>query len=490
MSGPVTEMPAKTQTPFLRLSANVVQLTRPNGSIVWTVPMVSIQPADLVAEGDFTGDGVPDYVLLEVRFAVPAQTCGAQPLGETQLVFVNGATGAYSKPVPATPDRCWPNLGYATHHWGIGTTYVGHCLSGVPVSQVVVFPFYATSGQVLRYTARTGWRQVTGAVAELAFPSSAAFDSVYDANNASPWTVTNDYGTCYVENSHVPNAIFIGTGGSTTGLFVLTSSRALIYRPDLTPTSDFVWSYAEGNGRNYGLIESHQVDTGLMVTLVGGCSTAKTRDSMRTGALSTDPCGLQHHYEWFLVKGTSIVDHAGRFYGWAGSDGLWQNRLEFPFPSEVPLAGTSLWSVFNLYRDGEWRIQLLPNPVDPNHVIEAPGWYVWGSAYDPSGQLLLAATRTPATESTDVASYIPPWEFDLLRWSDGALVSVAHHVGVVPSLILYPPGPGYHVSDGDTFGLFAVPARNGGSNKLLVEAPDGSQQYVNIPDSQGSTPHR
>jgi hypothetical protein len=217
------------------------------------------------------------------------------------------------------------------------------------------------------------------------------------------------------------------------------------------------------------------------VTLIGGCSVAKTHDTMRTGQLSDDPCGLFHHYEYFLVRGRSIIQHSGQFYGWYGTVGPWQDRLEFPFPSQIPLNGGSLWSVFNLYRDGQWRAELLPNPANPNSAIEVPGWYVWGSVTDRFGRVLLAATRTVATASTAVESYVPPWEFDFLAWQDGHLVSLMHRDGVVPSLVLYPPGPDYHVSDGDTFGLLQTRSRFNLFSSLLVESRAGAQSYVSLP---------
>jgi len=484
--GPLTEWPWSEQAKFLRLANTSVELDNVDGSVVWTVPIDSAQEPDLVGEGDFTGDGVSDFIFDEVRPSSPAQLCAGRVMSESDLVFVDGSTGAATRPIPPTLDLCWANLGYSTHQWGVGTAYVGQFQPGLAASEVLVFPYYATFGWVLAYDSGVGWRVAQGAQQYLAYPSSPAFDAAYDSANASPCTPIPGQSGCYVENSHVPNAVFIGAPGPTSGLLVMTSQRAFIYRPDFTPTSDFVSSYAEGDGRNYGLLEAHQLGAGEMVTLIGGCSVAKTRDSMRLGQLSDDPCGLQHHYEWYTVQGDSILGHAGRFFGWAGTDGPYQNRLEFPFPSAVPLTGAALWSVFNLYRDGEWRAELLPNPADPGQAIEVPGWYVWGSVSDGSGGVLLAATRTIATPTIDVKSYVPPWEFDLLRWQDGGLVSVSHHAGVVPSLALYPPGPSYHVSDGDTFGLVDQQSQHSGLHRLLVETQDGKQGYVNLPGVRGS----
>jgi hypothetical protein len=218
------------------------------------------------------------------------------------------------------------------------------------------------------------------------------------------------------------------------------------------------------------------------VTLIGGCGVAKTRDTMHTHRLSDDPCGLQHHYEYFYIQDQLIVQHEGAFFGWAGTDGLWQNRLEFPFPSNVALTGGSLWSVFNLYRDGEWRAELLPNPADPESAIEAAGWYVWGSVSNRSGKVFLAATRTASTESTSVDSYVPPWQFDFLAWRAGGLVSARHYDDLVPSLALVPPGPGYHASDGDPFTLLERPSGSCGPNQVMVETMSGDESFVPVPD--------
>jgi hypothetical protein len=373
-------------------------------------------------------------------------------------------------------DICWDQYGYPTHQWGDGTAYIGHLLSGQPGNQVVVMPYFATEGWVLSFDSRDGWRQV-GA---LSYPSTPAFDVAYDSSNSTPCQTIPDTNHCWQKWSHVANAIFVG-GAQAPGLLLLTTHRAVVYRPDFTPTSDVVWSYAEGGGRDYGLVESHQVANGTAVTLVGGCSVAKTRDTMHTHALSSDNCELFHHYEYFLVQGQSIIQHTGRAFGWFGTVGRWQDRAEFPFPSMIPMSRQHLWSIFNLYRDGQWRAQLLPDPSDPNSTIEVPGWYVWGSVSDRMGNVFLAATLSPATASTDVASYVPPWQFDLLLWSNGQLVSVSHYDGVAPSLVRYPPGPGYHAADGDTFGLVEQRPSFPPFNRLLVETADGEQSYITVP---------
>ncbi len=475
--GPVTRWPWSSRAQYLSLDAKRVQLTNLDHSVVWTAAVSSRLEPDLVAEGDFTGDGVPDFIFEEVRPVSPVQYCAGKPMDETQLLFVDGASGRSWRPVPPLLDICWEAYGYRTHQWGVGSGYIGGLAQGYTTNQVVLFPYYATSGTVLVFDRTAGWKQI----ATLPYPSTPAFDSAYNAANHSPCLPIPGADHCFAKYSHVANAIFVGKGGPGAGLMVLTTNRAVIYRPDFTPTSDYVWGYPEGGGRDYGLVESHDVGGDKVVTLVGGCSVAKTHDTMRTGELSDDPCGLFHHYEYFLVHGQSIVQHSGRFFGWYGSVGLWQDRLEFPFPSQIPLTGGSNWSVFNLYRDGQWRAQLLPDPANPDSTIEVPGWYVWGSVTDGFGRVMLAATRTRATDSTAVESYVPPWEFDLLQWRDGQLVPLLHRDGVVPSLVLYPPGPDYHVSDGDTFGLVETRPFFNPFGLLMVESRDGVQSYVTVP---------
>jgi hypothetical protein len=473
----VTQWPWTTQTQLLKLTPAKVQLTNPNGSIVWTVATNSAEEPDLAAEGDFTGDGIADFVVVEYRPVSPIQYCYRDVLSETQLVFIDGANGRSWRPVPAMRDICW-SYGYPTHQWAVGTTYIGP-FEHPGQNDVVLFPYYAQFGSVLNFDSRHGWRLVRK---DIAYPSTGAFDSVYNATNGAPCLRPPGASGCWVQYSHVANAIFVGGGGSTSGLLVMTSNRAVIYRPDLTPTSDLVWSYSRGGGRNYGLVESTPMSGGQMVTLVGGCSVSSSRLDMRTGLLSVEGCALFHHFEYFFVQGQKIVQHDGREFGWAGTDGLLQNRLEFPFPSTVPLTGTSMWSIFNFYRDGLWRVELLPNPADPAAAIEIPGWFVWGFMSDRSGHVLLAGTRMIATSTTTLQSFVPPWQFDILRWQEGALVSVAHYDGVSPSMVLYPPGPGYHATNGDTFGLVENTAARGMPNQLLVESAAGNRSWVSVPD--------
>ena len=483
--GTAAEWPWSSTTRVVRTTTSTVELTRIDGSVVWTVAVSSTLPPDVVARGDFTGDGTADFIFEEVQPS--SQRCVGHAAGRTQLVFVDGASGAAARPLAPLNDLCWTAYGYATHQWGVGSAYIGDLIPGSPGNEVMLFPYYATDGIVLTFDPSTGWKRLPKT---LPYPSTSRFDQVYNVSNPTSCKRTLEAPAhCFKKWSHVANGIFLGDEGKAP-LLVLTSYRAVFYRSDLTPTGDYTWGYPEGGGRDYGLVESHDVAGGKMVTLIGGCSVAKTHDTMITGRLSEDHCGLFHHYEYFLVRGNSIVRHAGRFYGWYRTVGFYQERLEFPFPSAVPLTGGSPWIVYNRYKDGRWRAVLLPDPARPDRALEFGGWYVWGSVTDRSGHVLLVATRTASTSSTSVKSYIPPWEFDFLLWTGAGFASLGHHAGVVPSLVLYPPGPDYHVSDGDSFGLAQKYSGRMGFSSLLVESSDGAQSFVAVPPAPAKTSDR
>src|SRR5262249_41270020 len=212
---------------------------RPDGSVVWKVPIKSRLEPDLVARGDFTGDGRPDLVFEEVRPAVPERLCAGKPMDETQLVFVDGASGASWRPVPPLLDLCWQSYGYATHQWSVGSVYVRALAAAPGLTDILRFPYWATTGWRLRFDVRIGWRSVPVGTDAITYPATSAFDRVYNATNATPCRRLPGQDHCYVGNSHVANAVFLD-GQAGPGLLVLTTNRAVIYRLDLTPTSDFV----------------------------------------------------------------------------------------------------------------------------------------------------------------------------------------------------------------------------------------------------------
>lgn len=93
-------------------------------------------------------------------------------------------------------------------------------------------------------------------------------------------------------------------------------------------------------------------------------------------------------------------------------------------------------------------------------------------------------SRTPTMRMTNHRLRRPPWEFDFLCWQNGCLISIAHHPGAVPSLVLYPAGTKYLVSDGDAFGLVQRKSSGGRSATLLVETLDGRQSYISVTESR------
>ena len=90
--GALTDWPWSPTSRYFKMTTTEVQMTGADGTPVWKVAVSSTLPPDLVGRGDFTGDGVPDYVFQEVQ--PTARRCVGHAMSQTQLVFVDGATGS------------------------------------------------------------------------------------------------------------------------------------------------------------------------------------------------------------------------------------------------------------------------------------------------------------------------------------------------------------------------------------------------------------
>jgi hypothetical protein len=457
-----------------------IELRDLEGRTIWMHPIVADRPAHLAAVGDFDGDGVTDGIFQLLVTPLNPTMCGTHKVPTTQLLFISGATGAATSPVPPMQDLCWGGFGttapYTTRQWGLGTAYIGHMTSST-ATDVVLFPYYATKGDVLRDSS-SGWSPIVeGPVTSLTYPSTPAFDRVYDAANPTPCATRWPGSSCYVTNSHVANAVFLdkASGG---GLFVLTSWRAVVYGRDLLPHSDLSWlsgGRTDNSGRNYGLLEPVTGRPGELV-LIGGCSVVVSRSAMLTGKPDAGLCGLHRHYEWFAVKGGRIAGHASRYYSYTGTDGVWEGRIEYPLHASSGLTGVPGAILFNLYRQGQWRAVVMTDPSRPDSAREFAGWYVWDTVDLPGGGVGALATRAPGGGGDQ--SRVLPWEFDILQWNGAGLASRHHYDGLVPALVAYAPTARLHASDDVPYGVYTSQATNG--SWLLVQDPAGNRSGVPI----------
>lgn len=447
-------------------SVSLVDITgRPN----WTAAVKSAETPQLVAEGDFTGDGAPDAVFTTLE-PIPGRTCGSHPMDSSALVFIDGKSGKTWQPLPPLEDICW-SFGsvppYPTHQWELGSVYIGR-LHGDTVA-VAAFPYYATEGWVVHHSVDGSWTRDTS---PLVFPSTDQYDRVYNAANQTRCSIPYAGGSCHVTHSHVPNAVFLDNE-----LFVLTSARAFIYRNDGTPSSDLTWisgGRIDNAGRNYGLVTS--LMTG--VDLIGGCTVGNTRALMRTGATGNPQCSLHHHYEWFGFGHAQLVSHTARYYGNWGTDGDWEGRIEYPMRANAPLAGSPS-VVFNLFRSGAWHTVVLNDPSRPDNAVEVGGWYTWDTIQLGDGSTGVLASRVPGSAAGEAAR-APDWSFDLLVWDGHGFTSLGHFAGVVPSLLPYPPMASVHASDVLPAGTYSV--RQGWRVSLLVEDRNGSRRMLDLPN--------
>jgi hypothetical protein len=299
-----------------------------------------------------------------------------------------------------------------------------------------------------------------------------------------------------VPNSQVPTGLL--PGPPSGGALLLTSGRALFYRPDLTPTSDTTWTSGTTSnaGRNYGYALSFSHGSERYASLIGGCSVRAARMAMKTGQLPSGRqgtslggvdahCGIHRHYEWFRLQGTSIVQHVNHYYSYSFSDGFFHNRPEFPGNAIGPIGGAgTMWTAYNVFDAplgsqgaGQWRIEMRPNPADPRVVVQKPGWFVWDVVdLNADGKAELLATRA---DPQSAKPYILPWEFDVLVWNGRDLVSVHHRGGVVPSLFRYVSGATRYSSSARE-GTLTGPVSNG-VKLLMVEDREGRRTFLSVP---------
>ena len=353
-----------------------VSLVSFNGATRWSfrIPFRPVLiPDELpapVAAGDFTGDGIPDYVFSGTRELEGAPPCGPYPQTWSALYFIDGATGEFTNPLPPIDNKCWdfPHAGvtYPTHRYP-GSLQIGDLSSahrGYEVASVATYP-PDDRGRVLNFAHSGTWTRLVdrNGVDAFVFPSSPDFGPAYNDTNPGeeckkPLTIK----TCHVPDSHVPTGLIVNSQGAR-GLFLLTTGRALIYRDDLTPTADTVWSSGDtpNAGRNYGRALAISHGGRDYASLIGGCSVQAARTAMRqntppTGQRTTSlngadaHCGIHRHFEWFALEGSRISDHRNRYYSYSVSDGFFHNRPEFPGAPVGPIGGRgSKWTAYNLF---------------------------------------------------------------------------------------------------------------------------------------------
>jgi hypothetical protein len=451
-----------------------VALVTLHGRRHWQAATTAGQPLQLSAAGDLNRDGTTDFVLWVLNPRSPAQVCGTTPMRVSSLLVVDGRSGRTASPFPSIPDICWdtPTFNYPTQQYDFGAVYIGDFRRASPGREVVLTPYYATEGTV--------WQQSRGAWARAAafpFPSTPAFDQSYDAANPTPCSHPLPGGACFVTNSHVANGVFLP--GRAAGFFVLTTARALIYRPDSTPTADTTWipgAKVENGGRNYGLVETYRRRGRTYVDLIGGCSVMSTWRAMLPGASASggdDNCGIVRHFERFAVAGRAIAKRKGRYYGYFGTEGAFNGRVEYPAHPRAPLggAGTS-WTAFNVLRGSRWTTQVFRGPMT-TRPLSLRGWFVWDTVKVGKRAVLLATRVRPG-------QIVTPAHFNVLRWNGRRFRSVQHVAGAVPALLNFPPTERRHTLEHAVFGSFVRDVRGDDRRELLVASPSGGRRFVTL----------
>lgn len=509
----------RVDSSFLRepLSGGLVRISLVlfDGTRIWSFDLLNQSsgkpgadelPAPAAA-GDYSGDAVTDFVFAARGRLEPQSLCGTYLETWTQLIFVDGRTGKTTTALPRIPNRCWTfasaGVTYPTDRWP-GYVQIGEIARSYRGNEVIVIPNYPPEdrGWVLNLQHQGAWSKVLGRdnADSLIFPSHPDFGTYYNSVNPSaPCHPTLGYPYCHVPDSHLPTGLLIGTDVAR-GALLMTTGRALIYRSDLTPTSDTTWTSGStpNGGRNYGLALSFSHQAKQYAVLIGGCPVRSAREAMKTGVLpggrqdtslgSTDGhCGIHHHYESFLLQGLGIAGHFNHYYSYSVSDGFFHARPEFPGTPVGPIGGVgTMWIGFNLFDappgsqgEGQWQIELRPNPSDPSVVVKQRGWYIWDIVdLNSDGKAEILATRAAANSTSP---YVLPWEVDVLVWNGQDLESVFHRNGVAPSLFKYSSDSTKYFSGGMREGTLTGDDKHGDVKVVMVEDKTGARSLLRVP---------
>jgi hypothetical protein len=463
-------------------AAGAMQRVALDGKVLWsTMPANAAGVNDGIAwVGDWSGDGVPDVIA--VAYAPTGQTCGTTPTRTATLLFFDGKTGALETPVSPMTDMCWTfgTTTYPTIQLYTGSVVVGDFAPSWKGSEVYVFPYYATTAWMLNRAAKGQWvmleTETDPSFRHLMYPSTSSFDSDYDATNAtpcmpSPWNEPS----CFVTNAHCANMVALAGGN----LFVLTSGRAVSYRPNLAATGDLTW--AAGNrtdhaGRNYGLVTHFESpDGGEWTTLHGGCASASMVDAIANGAIDSTHgdyyCGIHRHYEVFSIAGgaTSPAGHTSLFYSYADVDGQY-NRLQYPRHAVFEHAPSkTLWTAFSLYDGTRWHVELGDPRMPGAFAAALDDAFLW-DVRDLDGD---GAPEWIVTKLASGAGILPPRSTSIVTFDGKKATVVATVDAWIPVLPPQVNRAAVRSSDGGIYAAGVTDADGDGVLEVVVQDAGG-----------------
>jgi hypothetical protein len=469
-------------------AAGAMQRVALGGAVVWsTMPAT---PAGVNGGigwvGDWSGDGVPDVIA--VAYTPTGQTCGTTPTRTATLLFFDGKTGALETPVSPMTDMCWTfgTTTYPTIQLYTGSVVVGDFAASWKGNEVYVFPYYATTGWMLNRAAKGQWVMLETendpSFRHLMYPSTSSFDSDYDATNGtpcmpSPWNASG----CFVTNSHCANMLGLAGGN----LFVLTSGRAVSYRPNLAAAGDLTW--AAGNrtdhaGRNYGLVTHFESpDGGEWVTLHGGCASSSMVAAIANGAIDATHgdyyCGIHRHYELFGIAGgaTSPAAHTSVFYSYADVDGQY-DRLQYPRHAIFEHAPSkTLWTAFSLYDGTRWHVELGDPRMPGAFAAAIDDAFLWDVRdLDGDGAPEWIVTKL----ASGGAGIVPPRSTSIATF-DGKVVKIVATVdGWIPVLPTQPNRAAVRSSDGSIYAAGVTDADGDGVLEVVVQDASGKEGRI------------
>ena len=389
------------------------------------------------------------------RPLAPAQRCGSGTVAETSLFVVDGRTGETSSPFGALRDICWTRFNYPTQQWSSGTVYIGEFTKDYLGPEVVVVPVLRDSrprmeprrDRPLAARAHTDGEQ-------FAFPSTPAFDREYNAANPAPCSAPVPGGPATPEFARRKRRVPGGRRGRAVRAHELAGG-GLPTRPDADIRHRVVagrqprqrWAQLRpgrdvpGGRRHLRRPHRRLLDAQSLARDGAGRGPRRRRRELRHRTpLRALP-----------ARRSQIAQHESVYYGYLGTHGALEGRVEFPARPRAALggAGTS-WTAFNLVRSGSWSAQVFTGPMS-TQPMELPGWYVWDTVELPDGGAGLLASRVPPEACPLLGARRPALErVDNLRLGPA-------HSGRVPVLVPYASTPTRHTSETSFHGAYVGP---------------------------------
>lgn len=357
---------------------------------------------EVVATGDYNGDGVPDISTIQDAGAAAPCAAGPAPRNRTLQVLsgANPASVLYAN--GSVPDPCISINGAAT------TPYPGLAAASVlfgPPGFLAMAPQYYYAGWLL------------GGVSSYFYTAETSSFSAYAA--ARPMLQPPAGGLSYHELQQPLNGLLLSYGGGVR-LVATTSGRFLQYAVTTYGPSQLVGDspFLARNdlvGRTYGLVQHDVHGNPANVANIVGTSAANLYTDVLQGYASgtvtgTDRWAAIERSVAILSMATGSVDQ--KFYSYAhdamasANAYTYRNRITYPSSGLLPsssAAGSRM--IYNVFDGTTWNIQISA-PGATATATAVPDYYVWDVIQRDADTVDILASPIDTTRNIYVPDYV------------------------------------------------------------------------------------